>query len=205
MRQGVRWLTFSWRTRRISEAIIPPGEKFGDAPVQPFAIVASHINLSAADAQNDVSFPYRLVDQIDKIRADFDFIIIDAPPNLGMLTNMSLIAATDVIVPVRTEPYDQMGVGLILGTINKIQNRPNPSLRLRGILPTQFNSRKAVDRQVVINLFQTLQMMNAAANRRKEEEVVLLPPVPDNAIFGRAAYAGAITLDSSDEAGRRYL
>ena len=81
-----------------------------------------------------------LREALEFCRASYDFIVIDAPPNLGMLTWMALAAAEDVIIPVRTEPYDTMGVGLILSTIKKVPRRVNLGLRLAGILPTSMAS-----------------------------------------------------------------
>lgn len=88
-----------------------------------------------------------------------------------MLTWMSLAAADDAIVPVRTEPYDTMGVGLIIGTIGKIQRRLNPGLRLLGILPTQYNARKSVDREVLQHLCSMM-----------KDRAPVLEPVPSSAV-----------------------
>jgi chromosome partitioning protein len=111
---------------------------------------------------------------------------VDAPPNLGMLTWMALAAAQDVIIPVRTEPYDTMGVGLILGTVNKVQRRLNPGLRLAGILPTQYSRRKAVDREVLEHLITAM-----------GDKGTVLEPVPESAVFGHAARNGRIALEAS--------
>jgi chromosome partitioning protein len=112
--------------------------------------------------------------------------VIDAPPNLGMLTWMALAAAEEVIIPVRTEPYDTMGVGLILSTINKVQRRLNPRLRLTGILPTQFGKRKSVDREVLTYLV-----------RAMADKAPVLEPVPDSAVFGHASRNGKIATEVS--------
>lgn len=123
---------------------------------------------------------------VKPLRAGYDWIVIDAPPNLGMLTWMALAAAEQVIILVRTEPYDTMGVGLILSTINKVQRRLNPSLRLAGILPTQFDRRKSVDWEVLTHLAASL---GTAAP--------LLAPVPDSALFGQAARSGRVVVELS--------
>ena len=103
-----------------------------------------------------------------------------------MLTWMALSAAQEVIIPVRTEPYDTMGVGLILGTVNKVQRRLNPSLRLAGILPTQYTRRKAVDREVLNHLVSSM-----------GDKGIVLEPVPESAAFGHAARNGRIALEGS--------
>jgi chromosome partitioning protein len=119
------------------------------------------------------------------MRSAYDHIVVDAPPNLGMLTWMALTAGRDVLVPVRTEPYDTMGVGLILSTINKVQRRLNPQLRLAGVLPTQYDRRKSVDREVLLQLVTAL-----------GENGPVLEPVPESAVFGHAARDGRIALEA---------
>ena len=78
-----------------------------------------------------------------------------------------------------------MGVGLILSTINKIQRRLNPALRLGGILPTQYGARKLVDREVLGYLLKAL-----------DGTAPVLDPVPDSAVFGHAARNGRIALEA---------
>ena len=154
--------------------------------VLPFDFAGSHIDLAETDSRREPGFDLALREALHPTRADYDWIIIDAPPNLGMLTWMALAAAEQVIIPVRTEPYDTMGVGLILGTINKVQRRLNPGLRLAGILPTQYDRRKSVDREVLVQLQASL---GASA--------ALLSAVPDSVVFGQAARNGRIAVELS--------
>jgi chromosome partitioning protein len=150
-----------------------------------FDLAASHIDLAETDGRREPGFDAALREALDSIRGQHDWVIVDAPPNLGMLTWMALAAADECIVPVRTEPYDTMGVGLILGTINKVQRRLNPGLRLGGILPTQYGARKLVDREVLAHLLAAL-----------VGKAPVLEPVPDSAAFGHAARNGRIALDA---------
>ena len=171
--------------RRLADAIVAAA---GSAPVR-LDLVPSHIDLAEVDGRREPGFDAVLREKLDEVRESYDHIIIDAPPNLGMLTWMALTAAHDVIIPVRTEPYDTMGVGLILGTVNKVQRRLNPSLRLFGILPTQYSRRKAVDREVLGHLVQAM-----------GDRGPVLEPVPESAVFGHAARNGKIALDASPAA-----
>lgn len=155
----------------------------------PFDILPSHIDLAEVDGRREPGFDAILREKLEEVRARYDFVVVDAPPNLGMLTWMALTAAQDVIVPVRTEPYDTMGVGLILGTINKVQRRLNPGLRLGGILPTQYKRRKSVDREVLSHLVAAM-----------GEKGRVLEPVPESAAFGHAARNGTIALEASPSA-----
>lgn len=174
--------------RPASEVIIPQGELILGRTV-PFDLIASHIDLAETDGRREPGFDAALREVLDPLRRLYDWIVIDAPPNLGMLTWMSLAAGDDAIVPVRTEPYDTMGVGLIVGTIGKIQRRLNPALRLTGILPTQYGPRKFVDREVLAHL---VTMMR--------DRAPVLEPVPVSAVFGHAARVGRIALEASPAA-----
>jgi chromosome partitioning protein len=179
------------RDRPIEEIIIP-----ADGPAEVACDVASsHIDLAEADSRREPGFEKALAEALEPVLPRYDVIVVDAPPNLGMLTWQALSAAGSVIVPVRTEPYDAMGVGLILSTITKIQRRANPSLRLLGVLPTQFNRRKQVDREVLGQIGEAL-----------GDRVALFEPVPEAAIFGHASRNGtsAVLMEPDHPAVRIY-
>ena len=185
-RQGRTMAHVILHGRSLRETIFVAGTEVGAERRLPFGLAPSHIDLAEVDSKREPGFDAALREKLDEIRGDHDYVVIDAPPNLGMLTWMALTAAQDVIIPVRTEPYDTMGVGLILGTVNKVQRRLNPGLRLGGILPTQYSRRKAVDREVLGHLV-------AAMGDRG----MVLEPVPESAVFGHAARNGRIALEVS--------
>ena len=170
----------------LSDIIIPRSEGLRDGRSMPFDLAASHIDLSETDGRREPGFDLALREALHSVKERYEWIIVDAPPNLGMLTWMALAASEQAIIPVRTEPYDTMGVGLIIGTINKVQRRLNPALRLSGILPTQFDKRKSVDREVLSHLAASL-----------GTTTTLLVPVPDSAVFGHAARNGRIVVEVS--------
>lgn len=187
-RQGRTTAQLILSNRPAGEVIIRSSEVIEGRSV-PLDFLASHIDLAETDGRREPGFDAALREAIDPIRAEYDWIVVDAPPNLGMLTWMSLAAGDETIVPVRTEPYDTMGVGLIVSTIGKIQRRLNPGLRLSGVLPTQYGARKSVDREVLSHL---INMM--------ENRAPVLEPVPASAIFGHAARAGRVALEASPTA-----
>jgi chromosome partitioning protein len=172
------------RGRPLAEAIVPAGEAVGNRSA-PFDFVASHIELAESDGRREPGFEVALREALEPVRSRYDYVVLDAPPNLGMLTVMALAAADEVFIPVRTEPYDSMGVGLILATITKVQRRLNPGLRLAGVLPTQFRTRKSVDREVLEHLVAVM-----------DGKAPVLEAVPDSAVFGHAARNGRIALDA---------
>src|SRR5207244_7166438 len=86
---------------------------------------------------------------IEKVRKDYDFIIIDCSPSLGLVTVNALTAANSVIVPVQCEYFALEGLGKLLNTIKIVQSRLNPELEIEGILLTMYDSRLRLANQVV--------------------------------------------------------
>jgi chromosome partitioning protein len=173
----------------LQDVIVSAGEELSPSRSVPFDLAPSHIDLAETDGRREPGFDVALCEALEPCRKYYEFIVIDAPPNLGMLTWMALAAADEVLIPVRTEPYDTMGVGLILGTINKVQRRLNPALRLAGILPTQYGSRKLVDKEVLEHLITAM-----------GDKTAVLEPVPNSAVFGHAARNGRIAAEASPSA-----
>lgn len=151
-----------------------------------FNLLTSHINLSEADSRREPGFEHSLAEKLEDIINDYEFILIDAPPNLGLMTYMALVAANIVIIPVQTEPPDAMGVALLLNTVQKIQRRLNPKLRVGGILPTRYNGRQNIDREVLH------QLISYTANK-----AIVLEPIPESSVFGNAAWTGSIAVETS--------
>jgi len=114
-------------------------------------IVPSHIDLVGAEIEM-INYPNRegvLKNILDPIKDEYDFIIIDCSPSLGLITVNALTAATSVIVPVQTEFFALEGLGKLLNTIKIVQNRLNPSLEIEGILMTMYDGRLRLCNQVV--------------------------------------------------------
>jgi chromosome partitioning protein len=114
-------------------------------------LIPSHIDLVGAEIEM-INLPQRehkMKDVIEKIRKDFDFIIIDCSPSLGLITVNALTAADSVIVPVQCEYFALEGLGKLLNTIKIVQTRLNPALDIEGILLTMYDSRLRLSNQVV--------------------------------------------------------
>jgi len=92
---------------------------------------------------------YRLYSVLRKVRNDYDFIIIDSPPSLGLLTINGLVASDEVIIPVQTEYFALEGLGQLLNTVDLVQENLQPKLQLGGIVMTMFDRRNRLSRQVV--------------------------------------------------------
>lgn len=114
-------------------------------------LIPSHIDLVGAEIEL-VNFPNRenvLKELLAPIRDQYDFIIIDCLPSLGLITVNALVAADSVIVPVQCEFFALEGLGKLLNTIKIVQSRLNPELQIEGILMTMYDGRLRLSNQVV--------------------------------------------------------
>ncbi|MCX5894832.1 MAG: AAA family ATPase [Proteobacteria bacterium] len=112
--------------------------------------IGSTIDLIGAEIEL-VNMPLRegrLRNSIEKVRDQYDFIIIDCPPSLGLLTINSLTAADSVLIPLQCEYYALEGLSHLLTTIKLIKNSLNPGLSIEGILLTMFDKRNSLSHQV---------------------------------------------------------
>lgn len=114
-------------------------------------LLPSHIDLVGAEIEmiNLKNREQRMKDAIAEIRDDYDFIIIDCSPSLGLITINSLTAADSVIIPVQCEYFALEGLGKLLNTITIIQSRLNTALIIEGILLTMYDLRLRLSNQVV--------------------------------------------------------
>jgi len=114
-------------------------------------LIPSHIDLVGAEIEM-LNLPNReklLSQVIDKIRDNYDFILIDCSPSLGLITVNALTAADSIIIPVQCEYFALEGLGKLLNTIKIIQTRLNPELEIEGFLLTMYDSRLNLSNQVL--------------------------------------------------------
>jgi len=120
-----------------------------------FDIVLSTLDLSAAEIElsSEPGREFILRDLIEPVKNNYDFILIDCPPSLGLLTLNALSASTSVLIPVQAQYLAIQGMAKLFNIITKVQQRLNKLLQLEGIVITQFN------KQIVLNrdIFSTLQ------------------------------------------------
>jgi chromosome partitioning protein len=115
------------------------------------SILPSHIDLVGAEIEM-INLPHReyiLKNLIDNIKHEYDYIIIDCSPSLGLITVNALTASDSVIIPVQCEYFALEGLGKLLNTIKIVQNRLNPSLGIEGILLTMYDTRLRLANQVI--------------------------------------------------------
>lgn len=130
---------------------LPITKAIFDTEMKGLKLVPSHINLVGAEIEM-VSLKNRekvLRNVLRDIKDLFDFIIIDCPPSLGLLTLNGLTAADSVLIPVQCEYYALEGLGQLLNTISLVRYQLNPDLDIEGVLLTMFDSRLRLSNQVV--------------------------------------------------------
>jgi chromosome partitioning protein len=114
-------------------------------------LVPSHIDLVGAEIEM-INYPSRetvLKQILEPVRDEYDFIVIDCSPSLGLITVNALVAADSVVIPVQTEFFALEGLGKLLNTVKIVQNRLNPELKIEGILMTMYDGRLRLCNQVV--------------------------------------------------------
>ena len=131
------------------------------AEVPGLELIPSHIDLVGAEIEM-VNLPNRekiMKHVIDKIRNDYDYVLIDCSPSLGLITVNALSAADSVIIPVQCEYFALEGLGKLLNTIKFIQTRLNTSLEIEGFLLTMYDARLRLSNQVVDEVTKHFQQM----------------------------------------------
>lgn len=130
---------------------VEAGELIHGTPMEELWLLPATIRLAGAEVEL-VSLPNRekkLQEGLEKWVADFDFILIDCPPSLGLLTVNALNFATRVLIPVQCEYYALEGLGQLMSTITMVRNSYNPHLELLGVLLTMFDARTNLSQEVV--------------------------------------------------------
>jgi len=140
-------------------------------------LLPSNITLSAAELQlsSVMAREIRLKQAIEPVLDNYDFVLIDCPPSLGILSILSLTAATHVLIPIQTHFKAFKGTELLLGTIKQVKKLVNPTLAIAGIVPTLYS-----------NASQDKAILEALQNQLASLGVVF-PPIPRATAFADAA------------------
>jgi chromosome partitioning protein len=159
-------------------------------------LLPSNIDLSAAEVQlvGEVAREQTLKRVLDPIVGDYDFVLIDCQPSLGLLTINALTAANGVIIPLECEYFSLRGVALLIQTIEKVSERLNPQLELDGILATMYDRRTLHGREVLSRVVQAFgdKVFHTVVNRtvRFPETTVAGEPITSfaSSSAGAASY-----------------
>jgi chromosome partitioning protein len=160
-------------------------------------LIPSHIDLVGAEIEM-INFPNRegiLKALLGEIRDQYDFIIIDCSPSLGLITVNALVASDSVVVPVQTEFFALEGLGKLLNTVKIVQNRLNTELQIEGILMTMYDGRIRLCNQVVSEV------------RRHFDEMVFESIIHRNTKLSEAPSVGkpVVLYDSDSRGAINYL
>ena len=134
---------------KVQDVILPTGIKNLD-------VIPANIDLSAAEVQlvNEVAREQILARVLRPVADNYDVVIIDCQPSLGLLTVNALTAAHGVLIPLNCEFFALRGVALLIETIEKVRDRLNPAIKLDGILATMYDPRTLHAREVVERLYE---------------------------------------------------
>jgi chromosome partitioning protein len=141
-------------TRSVYDAIAEPSVGFAEvivrSPLEHLSIAPSRIALAKMEAKlvGEMDAHFRLKDKLEPIRAAYPNIVIDCPPTLGLLTVNALVAATHLLIPIQSSYFALEGTDDLLETIEKVRARPNPALRILGVVITMHDKRTALARDI---------------------------------------------------------
>jgi len=152
-----------------------------------FSVLAGGLDLSKfeAVALTLPGYEKRLKFVLDAVRTDYDYILIDTPPNLGVMTRNALVSATEVLIPCATAPMDVTGIALLLETIGRIRRYENHDLQVTGILPTKHDGRNAVEKAVLEKL-----------HEEYAGKLRLFTPIKKATAFDQATWNGVIAVQA---------
>lgn len=117
---------------------------------------------------------YRLKEALDPIQNEYDYIILDTPPALGILTINALTACHSVIVPAQADVYSLQGIGQLANTIQTVKKYCNPTLYIKGLLITRYNARAVLSRDMADLLADTAQKLNTKVYHTRIRECIAL-------------------------------
>jgi chromosome partitioning protein len=141
-------------SRSVYDAIAEPAVTLEEvilaSPLENLSIAPSRIALAKLEAKlvGEMDAHFRLKDKIEPIRRHYPHIVIDCPPTLGLLTVNALVAATHLLIPIQSSYFALEGTDDLLETIEKVRARPNPALRILGVVITMHDKRTALARDI---------------------------------------------------------
>jgi len=151
---SISFLDLRTVTRSTYDAITDSGCTLFDviqpSPVENLYIAPARIGLAKLEARlvGELDAHFRLKDKIEALNGDFADIVIDCPPALGLLTVNALVAATHLLIPIQSSYFALEGTDDLLETIEKVRQRPNPALRILGVVITMHDKRTALGRDI---------------------------------------------------------
>ncbi len=134
----------------LSDAQCALADVIVESNVPNLLVAPARIALAKLEAKlvGEMDAHFRLKDRLDPIRDDYEFVVIDCPPTLGLLTANALVASSHLLVPIQSSYFALEGTDDLLETVEKVRARANPDLRLLGVLITMHDRRTAIARDI---------------------------------------------------------
>ena len=134
----------------ISDAGVPLSDVILPTPLENLWVAPSRIALAKLEAKlvGEMDAHFRLKDKLAAVRKAYPHVVIDCPPTLGLLTVNALVAATHLLIPIQSSYFALEGTDDLLETIEKVRARPNPALRILGVVITMHDKRTALARDI---------------------------------------------------------
>jgi len=128
-----------------------------EAKIRNILILPANSKLHDIDSRlaGDDDAQFFLLEEIESVKDQFDYILIDCPPNLGKATRMALVASEFAIIPIQCQDWAVKGCQKLNTTIDRVQKRVNPNLKMLGIVINRFNSRRRMENIYLKSLFET--------------------------------------------------
>ena len=134
----------------LIDSEIPFSSLIRNSPILCLDVAPARISLAKFESRMVSEFDahFRLKDRLDTVASDYDQIVIDTPPTLGLLTINGLVASTHVVIPIQSSYYALEGTDDLLETVDKIRQRPNPDLQILGVVITLHDRRTVLGRDI---------------------------------------------------------
>ena len=194
---GVDVENAKYSTYELFEHLVTAKEAIIKTNTPNLDIIPSHIDLVAVEIElvDKDEREYQLKKILAPIKDDYDYILIDCAPSLGLLTLNSLVAADSVLIPIQCEYFALEGLGKLLNTVTSIQNIHNPDLDIEGLLLTMYDSRLRLSNQVVEDV------------RKHFQDMVFKTVIKRNIKLGEAPSYGESILDfdATSRGAKNYL
>lgn len=134
----------------LTETSLPFSEIVKQTKIETLDILPARISLAKLEGKlvGELDAPFRLKDRLDPVTRNYDVVIIDTPPTLGLITVNALVASTHLIVPIQSSYFALEGTDDLLETVERIKARPNPQLEVLGVLVTLHDKRTTLSKDI---------------------------------------------------------
>lgn len=169
---------------KLSDAVV-------ETEIENLYFIPSNISLSGAEIElsKEIGYPYILDEKLSEDVEVFDYVFIDAPPSLGILTLNALVASTSVIIPIQAEFYALEGMADLLETINLVESRLKSPCPIKGILITLYDSRTRLSKDVAANVEEFF----------KDKQYIFKQKIPRNVKLAEAPSYGKLCITYEPE------